>query len=194
MSTRSTRPHGWLVPPCRDRPASRPPGYPGIPAPAPSGAAVHLGRRGDSRGRTNALQPLAERGPPCRGICSRRKGTLEVALLASLPMWAFLPVFAWTSGIAVDLRPEWLSLLLGVVLVNGVTEEVIHRGFVFGHLRRGRSFAAAATISAMLFAAQPARPSPASLSDVSPGRPWRRLGAPAGPSAGDRRCSTCRCC
>ena len=40
------------------------------------------------------------------------------------------------------------------VLVNGVTEEVIHRGFLFGHVRRGRSFATAATVSATLFAAQ----------------------------------------
>jgi membrane protease YdiL (CAAX protease family) len=88
------------------------------------------------------------------GFVRARKSTLEVALLVSLPMWAFLPLLAWTTGTAMDLRPEWLSLLLGVVLVNGVTEEVIHRGFVFGHLRRGRSFATAATISAMLFAAQ----------------------------------------
>jgi membrane protease YdiL (CAAX protease family) len=88
------------------------------------------------------------------GLVRARKSTLAVALLASLPMWGFLPLLAWTNGIAIDLRPEWLSLLLGVVLVNGVTEEVIHRGFVFGHLRRGRSFATAATVSAMLFAAQ----------------------------------------
>jgi membrane protease YdiL (CAAX protease family) len=88
------------------------------------------------------------------GLVRARKATLAVVLLASLPMWAFLPIFAWTNGTAVELRPEWLSLLIGVVLVNGVTEEVIHRGFVFGHLRRGRSFAAAATVSAMLFAGQ----------------------------------------
>jgi membrane protease YdiL (CAAX protease family) len=88
------------------------------------------------------------------GFVQAREATLGVVLLASLPMWAFLPLFAWTRATAVDLRPEWLSLLLGVVLVNGVTEEVIHRGFVFGHLRRGRSFATAAAVSAMVFAAQ----------------------------------------
>jgi len=69
-------------------------------------------------------------------------------------MWAFLPSFAWTRVVTITLRPEWLYLLAGVVLVNGITEEVIHRGFVFGRLRRGRSFAAAATLSAMVFAAQ----------------------------------------
>jgi membrane protease YdiL (CAAX protease family) len=47
-----------------------------------------------------------------------------------------------------------MLLLGGVILVNGITEESIHRGFVFGHLRRRLSFARAATISAMLFAAQ----------------------------------------
>jgi membrane protease YdiL (CAAX protease family) len=88
------------------------------------------------------------------GFVPAQKSILGKVLLASLPMWAFLPLFAWTKGTAVDLRAEWLSQLLGVVLVNGVTEEAIHRGFVFRHLRRGRSFASAATISAMLFAAQ----------------------------------------
>ena len=69
-------------------------------------------------------------------------------------MWAFLPAFAWSRGVSIALRPEWLYLLVGVVLVNGITEEVIHRGYVFGHLRRGRSFLAAATLSAMVFAVQ----------------------------------------
>jgi len=79
---------------------------------------------------------------------------VAVAVLVSLPMWAFLPAFVWMHGASIALRPEWLYLLAGVMLVNGITEEVIHRGFVFGHLRRGRSFAAAATFSAMIFAAQ----------------------------------------
>jgi membrane protease YdiL (CAAX protease family) len=87
--------------------------------------------------------------------CVRARGLMPVAaVMASLPMWAFLPLFARAGGFAAELRPDWLQLLVGVVLVNGVTEELIHRGFVFGHLRRGRSFAAAATFSALLFAAQ----------------------------------------
>lgn len=88
------------------------------------------------------------------GFVRTRNSTLIVVLLASLPMWAFLPLIAWSNGTAVRLQPEWLPLLIGVVLVNGVTEEAIHRGFVFGHLRHGRSFLAAATLSAALFAAQ----------------------------------------
>ena len=53
-----------------------------------------------------------------------------------------------------SLRSNWVSLLAGVVLVNGITEEAIHRGFVFRHFRIGRSFIAAATFTATVFAAQ----------------------------------------
>ena len=88
------------------------------------------------------------------GFLRARMSTVVVAVLVSLPMWAFLPLFAWASGMSLDLRPGWAQLLVGVVLVNGITEEAIHRGFVFGHLRRGRPFRTAATISAMVFAAQ----------------------------------------
>ena len=52
------------------------------------------------------------------------------------------------------LNPDWLSILLGVILVNGLAEEFIHRAFVFGNLRREHSFAVAAGISAAIFAAQ----------------------------------------
>lgn len=88
------------------------------------------------------------------GFKRPRLRTIVVACLVSLPMWAFLPLRLWAQGVAAELRPDWLPLLLGVVLVNGLTEEAIHRGFVFGHLRRGRSFALAATSSAAVFAAQ----------------------------------------
>ena len=88
------------------------------------------------------------------GFVRARMSTVVVALLVTLPMWAFLPLFARFTGIGVTLRPGWIQLLVGVVLVNGITEEAIHRGFVFGHLCRGRTFMTAATISATLFAAQ----------------------------------------
>jgi membrane protease YdiL (CAAX protease family) len=88
------------------------------------------------------------------GIVPARTSALIVALAVSLPMWVFLPAFARFRGVSVTLQPDWFALLIGVVLVNGITEEVIHRGFVFGHLRRERSFAAAVTLSAILFAAQ----------------------------------------
>jgi membrane protease YdiL (CAAX protease family) len=79
---------------------------------------------------------------------------IAVALLVSLPMWLFLPVYAALSGTPAGVRVEWLAILIGVILVNGIAEEVIHRAFVFGHLRRALAFVAAATISAAVFGAQ----------------------------------------
>jgi membrane protease YdiL (CAAX protease family) len=88
------------------------------------------------------------------GFVRARTPMMIVVLLISLPMWLFVPLFAWTSGVRVALQPDWPVLLLGVVLLNGITEEVIHRGFVFGQVRRGHAFGAAAAISAIVFAAQ----------------------------------------
>jgi membrane protease YdiL (CAAX protease family) len=88
------------------------------------------------------------------GFAPARLPVVAVALLVSAPMWGFLPLLASSKGIAVAVRPDWPSLLLGVVLVNGIAEEVIHRGFVFGHVRRDRTFAAAALISGAIFTSQ----------------------------------------
>ena len=49
--------------------------------------------------------------------------TLVMAVLAGLPMWLFLPAFAWLSGVPFEARADWLSIIVGVVLVNGITEE-----------------------------------------------------------------------
>jgi membrane protease YdiL (CAAX protease family) len=88
------------------------------------------------------------------GFAPARMSAVFVAIGVSLPMWFFLPAFAWLKGTSLQLRADWAALLLGVVLVNGITEEAIHRGFVFDLLRRGRSFIQAATLSALLFGAQ----------------------------------------
>lgn len=88
------------------------------------------------------------------GFVPARMKAVIVALIVSVPMWLFLPLFAWLNGEPIGLQPNWFALLIGVVLLNGITEEVIHRGFVFGHLRSGRSFGRAALLTAVLFAAQ----------------------------------------
>jgi membrane protease YdiL (CAAX protease family) len=106
---------------------------------------------------------IAERlmfGPPWRrvvaalGFTAPHARAVMVALIVSVPMWAFLPIYGWVSGAPIALNGDWPAILLGVVLVNGIAEEAIHRAFVFGHLRETRSFAVAAAISAAVFAAQ----------------------------------------
>jgi membrane protease YdiL (CAAX protease family) len=79
---------------------------------------------------------------------------IVAAIVVSLPMWGFIPVYCWLSGTALPVNPEWLPMLAGVVLVNGIAEEVTHRAFVFGHLRHARSFTRAALLSAAIFALQ----------------------------------------
>jgi membrane protease YdiL (CAAX protease family) len=79
---------------------------------------------------------------------------IVVALAVSIPIWLFLPLFGLFSGAPVGLRTGWLMILIGIVLVNGIAEEIIHRAFIFGHLQREMRFAPAATVSAVIFAAQ----------------------------------------
>src|SRR5262245_53544276 len=54
------------------------------------------------------------------GFVRPRVSAVWIALLVSVPMWGFLPAFAWFSGVPLGLRPGWLRLLLGVILVNGI--------------------------------------------------------------------------
>jgi membrane protease YdiL (CAAX protease family) len=88
------------------------------------------------------------------GLAAPRWQAVGVAILISLPMWLYLPIYGWATGTPMVLNPDWFAIFVGVILVNGLAEEVIHRAYVFGHLRRDRSFAAAAAISAAIFGAQ----------------------------------------
>ncbi len=88
------------------------------------------------------------------GFVAPSPRTVVVAMVVSVPMWLFLPVYGRLTGAPASLNPDWLPILLGVILVNGVAEEVIHRAFIFGHLRETRSFWSSATISAVIFAVQ----------------------------------------
>jgi membrane protease YdiL (CAAX protease family) len=88
------------------------------------------------------------------GFVTPRPRAVLVAMVVSLPMWLFLPIVARLAGAPFAPSADWLPILLGVILVNGVAEEVIHRAFIFGHLRETRSFWASATISAVIFGLQ----------------------------------------
>ena len=88
------------------------------------------------------------------GFLAPRGRAVMVAVAVSLPMWLFVPLYTRFTDAPIVLSPDWLSILVGVILVNGVAEEVIHRAFIFGHLRETGSFRTSATISAAIFAAQ----------------------------------------
>lgn len=79
------------------------------------------------------------------GIC--------IAAIYLLPLLLFFPLFALLTNALLTLQPNWQWLVLNVLLVNGLAEEIMMRGFVFRHLREERPFWRAAALSTAYFAA-----------------------------------------
>lgn len=78
-----------------------------------------------------------------------------VAVIISVLMLLFFPLFAWATGAHITLKPDWWWIVIGGVALNGIAEETLFRAFVFGHLRRegqGMTFRRAAGISLLIFA------------------------------------------
>lgn len=75
-----------------------------------------------------------------------RRGLLAVALITAV-MLAFFPVFAAATGAKLAMRDGWLLMLPGLFGQAGIGEEVLFRGYLFGHLRQTRSFWRAALLS-----------------------------------------------
>lgn len=92
--------------------------------------------------------------PAALGFVVPRPRTALLALVVSLPMWLSLPLYGSLAGTPFGWRGDALQIVLGVILLNGIAEEVIHRAFVFGRLRATRGFRPAATLSALVFAGQ----------------------------------------
>jgi membrane protease YdiL (CAAX protease family) len=62
-----------------------------------------------------------------------------------------VPVFARASGGVMRMEPGSLGLLPGLFAQAGIAEETLFRGYLFGHLRRRRSFWRAAWLSMLPF-------------------------------------------
>jgi membrane protease YdiL (CAAX protease family) len=82
-----------------------------------------------------------------------RRGLLA-ALLASLALLAYLPIFARVTGQPLTLRDGWYWIAIGVLLQGGIAEELLWRGYLFRHLRATRSFWRAAAIGMLFMVAQ----------------------------------------
>jgi len=77
-----------------------------------------------------------------------------VAVILSVAMLAFFPVVSLVWGVPMELRGDWLWILAGAIALNGIGEETLFRGFIFGHLRRaGLSFVRAGLIALLIFTA-----------------------------------------
>ena len=79
--------------------------------------------------------------------------SMLVALGLSLVLLAAYPVISWLTGAQFVLAPGWPLLALGIFLMNGIAEEMIYRGYLFRHLREGRSFRRAVLLGILFHAA-----------------------------------------
>lgn len=77
------------------------------------------------------------------GLGRPGRRALAVAIAVSGLVLLVFPVTAIVSGTAVQLRPDWPWLLIGVFAFHGLAEELVWRGYAFRRLREGRSFRAA---------------------------------------------------
>lgn len=78
---------------------------------------------------------------------------LGVTGLIGAALLLFFPLYSSVSGQPVALPANWPWKLVGLVALHGIAEEALFRGFLFHHLREGRTFGQAGRISLLVFAA-----------------------------------------
>ncbi|MBC7813753.1 MAG: CPBP family intramembrane metalloprotease [Burkholderiales bacterium] len=77
---------------------------------------------------------------------------IRLAAIYLLPLLVYFPLMSLITNNLLTTQPRWEWLFLSTLLVNGLVEETMMRGFVFRHLREGRSFWRAAGLSTIYFA------------------------------------------
>ena len=94
---------------------------------------------------SEAVRTLGLVAPAARGIAA--VSAVSLALLLVVPFYASL------AGANLTFRSGWPWLLPGLFAQAGVAEEILFRGYLFGHVRRGRSFWPAVRLSMIPFVA-----------------------------------------
>jgi membrane protease YdiL (CAAX protease family) len=82
----------------------------------------------------------------------RAPGLLMAAAIGAL-LLLVVPVFAAVTGASMTMVPGWWRSLPGLFAQAGIAEEILFRGYLYGHLRDGRSFWRAAGLATLPFAA-----------------------------------------
>jgi membrane protease YdiL (CAAX protease family) len=77
---------------------------------------------------------------------------LVVAGFVGASVFLCLLLGAQIVGVQLELRENWPSVLLAAFIFHGLAEELVWRGFVFGHFRRSRTFWRAVAKSVPLIA------------------------------------------
>ncbi|QQS39815.1 MAG: CPBP family intramembrane metalloprotease [Acidobacteriota bacterium] len=76
----------------------------------------------------------------------RIKGLIAAAMISAL-LLLVVPVYVYSKGASISMYPGWLFLLPGLFAQAGIAEEVLFRAYLFGRIRRGRTFRRAALIA-----------------------------------------------
>ncbi len=108
-------------------------------------AIVGLGQRLLRRGAPEPIHRALGLGPPANRA-------LVPALAAGLLTLLAYVAGAAATGVTLELRSNWPVVLVSALVFHGLAEELVWRGFVFGHLRRTRSFWSAIAWSIPLIA------------------------------------------
>jgi membrane protease YdiL (CAAX protease family) len=87
------------------------------------------------------------------GLGRPRARGLVVASVISLLLFLVVFLFVRVTGAVVSFERAALSLIPGLFAQGGIAEETLFRGYLFGHLRQGRSFWRAAWLSMLPFIA-----------------------------------------
>ncbi len=91
----------------------------------------------------NAARTIGLDQPKARGII--------VAIVIAKLMLFSVALFAWLTGTAFSLYPNWHVLMIGLFFQAGIAEESLFRGFLFGHLRQRHTFGKAVLLAAIPF-------------------------------------------
>ena len=73
------------------------------------------------------------------------------ALTITGALFLCYPMITMITGYEFVIPGDWLWLAVGVFALHGIGEEVLYRGFLFRHLREGRSFVKAAWMGVLFF-------------------------------------------
>jgi membrane protease YdiL (CAAX protease family) len=87
------------------------------------------------------------------GLWSPSRAGVVVSAGISALILLVIPAYGLIADVTVTMREGSLWLVPGLFAQGGVAEETLFRGYLFGHLRRGRSFWRAAVLSTLPFVA-----------------------------------------
>jgi membrane protease YdiL (CAAX protease family) len=86
------------------------------------------------------------------GVVRPAVRAVVAATLVGGAVVATFVIGAAAFGIDLDLRSNWPAVLIGALLFHGVAEEMVWRGYVYGHFRRTATFKRAVLRSMPLIA------------------------------------------